>query len=94
MRILVNELLDWRGVPINLGRGKTHLVTYDILRDLAALNEGRDKRDQISYHSLRIHFQRHYSVAGITACRRTRMSKEFKEFKKACGDNGCRTPIE
>ena len=84
VRILVNELLDWRGVPINLGRGKTHLVTYaDILRDLEPVNEGRDKRDQITYDCLWVHAKRHYDLAGIAAYWRTRMSKEFKEFKKA-----------
>jgi hypothetical protein len=46
VRIFVNDLLDWHGAPIILGRGKTHVVTYaDILRDLAPLNEGRDRRD-------------------------------------------------
>ena len=35
VRVLVNELLDWHGAPIILGRAKTHVVTYaDILRDL------------------------------------------------------------
>jgi hypothetical protein len=62
VRILVNELLDWRGVPIILGRGKTHRITYD---------------------SLWIHAKRHYDLARIVAYRRTRLSKEFKEFKKA-----------
>src|SRR6185295_15950592 len=28
VRVLVNELLDWHGAPIILGRGKTHVVTY------------------------------------------------------------------
>ena len=84
MRVVVNELLDWHGVPINLGRGKTHRITLtEILRDLAPINEGRDNRDRITYDSLWIHFQRHYSLAGITAYRRTRTQKEFKEFKKA-----------
>ena len=27
VRVVVNELLDWRGVPVIQGRGKTHLVT-------------------------------------------------------------------
>ena len=32
MRFQVNQLLDWRGVPVFLGGSKTHLVTYaDIL---------------------------------------------------------------
>jgi hypothetical protein len=44
VRILVNELLDWRGVPVIRGRGKIHRITLtEILRDLAPLNEGRDK---------------------------------------------------
>jgi len=50
-----------------------------ILRDLAPLNEGRDKRDQISYHSLWVHAKRHYDLAGIVAYRRTRMHKEFRK---------------
>ena len=50
VRRLVNDLLDWRGVPIILGGGKRHRITYaDILRDLEPLNEGRDKRDRITY---------------------------------------------
>ena len=64
--------------------GKTHLVTYaDILRDLEPLNEGRDKRDRITYDSLWVHAKRHYDLAGIAAYWSARMSKEFKEFKKA-----------
>ena len=84
VRVVVNELLDWRGVPIILGRGKTHLDHLrEILRDLEPLNEGRDKRDRITYDSLWVHAKRHYDLAGIAAYWRTRMSKEFKEFKKA-----------
>lgn len=53
VRVLVNQLLDWHGAPIILGGGKTHAVTYaDILRDLEPLNEGRDKRNRITYDSL------------------------------------------
>jgi hypothetical protein len=53
VRIVVNELLDWRGVPIIRGRGKTHRVTLTgILRSLEPINNGRDKRDQITYDSL------------------------------------------
>jgi hypothetical protein len=86
VRVVVNELLDWRGVPVIQGRGKTHLVTYaDILRDLEPVNEGRDKRDRITYDSLWIHAKRHYELAGIVAYWRTRMSKEFR---KALRDNG------
>jgi hypothetical protein len=83
VRTLVNELLDWRGVPIVRGRGKIHRITLtEILRDLEPLNEGRDNRDRITYNSLWIHSRRHYNLAGIAAYWRTRMQKEFKEFKK------------
>ena len=84
VRIRANELLDWRGVPIILGRGRFHRITLtDILRDLAPLNEGRDKKDRITYDSLWVHCQRHYDLAGTVAYRRTRMAKEFKKFKEA-----------
>ena len=84
VRIVVNELLDWRGVPVVVGRGKTHRITYaEILRDLAPFNEGRDTKDRITYDSLWVHAKRHYDLAGIAAYRRNRMSKEFKEFKEA-----------
>jgi hypothetical protein len=78
VRVLANKLLDWHGTPIILGRGKTHLVTYaDILRDLEPLNEGRDKRDRITYDSLWVHAKRHYDPAGVTAYWTARMHKEL-----------------
>ena len=42
VRVRVNQLLDWHGAPIYLGRrGKAHAVTYvDILRELKPLNAG------------------------------------------------------
>ena len=95
VRVAVNDLLDWRGVPIILGRGKFHRITLtEILRHLAPLNEGRDDKDRITYDSLWVHFQRHYSLAGQVAYRRTQMSKEFRKFKEALRGNGCRAPIE
>ena len=88
VRVVVNELLDWHGVPILLGRGKTHLVTYaEILRNLEPLNEGRDERHRITYDSLWVHAKRHYDLAGTAAYWRTRMFKEFTEFKKALRGN-------
>ena len=57
--------------------------TQNILRDLEPLNEARDKKDRITYDSLWVHAKRHYDLAGIAAYSSTRMSKEFKEFKKA-----------
>jgi hypothetical protein len=78
VRVLVNKLLDWHGAPIILGRGKTHRITYaEILRTLEPLNEGRDKRDRITYHSLLVHAKRHYDLAGIAAYWRAQMHKEL-----------------
>ena len=86
VRVLVNTLLDWHGAPIILGRGKTHMVTYaDILRDLEPLNKGRDKKDRITYDSLRVHAKRHYDLAGLMAYWRARMRKELMN---ALGNNG------
>ena len=85
MRVLVNELLDWRGVPIISG-GSQDTPDHSPPRSCAWLepiNEGRDKWDRITYDSLWIHFQGHYSLAGITAYWGAQMSKEFKEFKEA-----------
>jgi hypothetical protein len=83
VRILVNDLLDWRGVPVFLEGGKTHRITYaDILQRLEPLNEGCDTRRRITYDSLWVHAKRHYDVAGIAAYR-TRTHKEFRKFKEA-----------
>ncbi len=85
VRIVVIELLDWRGVPIILGRSKIHQITLtEILRDLAPLNEGRDKKDRITYDSLWVHSRCHYDLAGIVAYRRTRWSEEFKKALRGC----------
>lgn len=76
---VVNDLLDWHGVPIRLARGKTHRVTYaDILRDLEPLNEGRDRGDRITYDSLWVHAKRHYDVEGIAAYWAGRITKELR----------------
>ena len=65
VRVVVNELLDWRGVPIIREGRKTHRITLtEILRDLAPLNEGRDKTDRLTYDSLCVHAKRHHGVAG------------------------------
>jgi hypothetical protein len=79
VRIFVNDLLDWRGVPIILGRGKIHRVTLtEILRTLEPLNEGRDNSDRITYDSLWVHAKRHYGLAGRVGYWSTRMSTEFR----------------
>jgi hypothetical protein len=64
VRVVANELLDWRGVPIFLGRGKFHRISLtEILRDLAPFNEGRDDRHRITYDSLWVHAKRHYGLS-------------------------------
>jgi hypothetical protein len=79
LRISVNELLDWRGVPVFLEGGKTHRITYtDILEKLEPLNEGRDGGDRITYSSLWVHAKRHYDIAAVAAYWRTQMVKEFR----------------
>jgi len=80
VRSLVNDLLDWRGTPIIRGRGKTHRVSYaDILRHLAPLNEGRDRRDRITYDSLWNHAKRHYDVIGTTAYFMAQVDKMLRD---------------
>jgi hypothetical protein len=90
LRILVNELLDWRGVPVFLEGGKTHRVSYaDILDKLEPLNEGHDEGDRITYSSLWIHAKRHYRIAAVAAYWRTQMVKELTSALR-----GVRTAIE
>lgn len=92
VRLQVNKLLDWRGVRIPVGRGKTNVVTYaSILRDLQPLNEGRDTGDRITYDSLWVHAKRHYDVNGISEYWNARIYKELRK-----GLRGRRTvrPIE
>jgi hypothetical protein len=59
-----------------------HLRRY--LRDLEPLNEGRHKKDRITYGSQWVHAKRHYDLAGATAYWRSQM---HKELMKALGDN-------
>lgn len=79
MRIQVSQLLDWRGIRVSLGRGKTHVVTYaSILRDLESLNECSGKSERITYDSLWTHAKRHYDIDGIVAYWSTRIYKELR----------------
>ena len=52
--------------------------TQNILRDVEPLDEGRDKRDRITYDSLWIHAKRHYDLAGIVAYWSARMYKDLR----------------
>ena len=53
VRILVNELLDWRGVPTILGRGKSYRITYDSLWVHAKRHY--DLAGQVAYRTIRTH---------------------------------------
>ena len=90
VRSLANELLDLRGIPIFLGRGRFHRITYaEILRDLAPLNEGRDQTDQISYHSLWVHAKRPCRDSGVPE------NPDVQRVQEGpAGITACRTPIE
>ena len=89
VRILVNELLDWRGVPIILGRGKTHRITLtEILRDLEPLNEGRDKKDQITYDCLWITPRATTTLPGQRPTGEPGCPRSSRSSRRPCGDNG------
>ena len=65
-------------------------ITYaDILRDLEPLNEGRDKRDRITYDSLWIHAKRHYDLAGESGLLENPDVQGVQEGP--AGITGCRT---
>ena len=51
LRRLVNQALDWRGVPIPEG-DKTYQISYRLIR--AWINKERPYADPISYDSLRM----------------------------------------
>ncbi len=68
IRNQVNELLKWHGVPIPMGGGKFHHVTYaSILRYLEPLNADRDGNGRITYASLWVHAKRHVDVVWTSA---------------------------
>jgi len=93
VRVAVNELLDWHGIPIILSRSKVRRITLtEILRHLAPLNEGSDTKDRITYDSLWVHFQRHYSLAGPGGVPESPDVQGVQEGP--AGITGCRTPIE
>ncbi len=81
MRRLVNDLLDWHGVPVTQeGGSKRHRITYtDILSKLEPLNESRDEKDRITHDSLWIHARRHYDLEGLAAYWSARMHRELRK---------------
>jgi hypothetical protein len=92
VRHLVNELLDWRGVPVFVEDGKTHRITLrDIIRAMEPLNQGRDPRDTITYSSLWVHTRRHHDIEGVAAYWSARM---YKELRNALGGRRSARPVE
>jgi hypothetical protein len=80
VRMLVNQLLDWRGVPTSFGQRTSHKVTYaDILRHLEPLNVGRDERDRITYDSLLVHAKRHCDPEALAVYWTARMPRELRK---------------
>jgi len=79
LRRFIDELLDWRGVSIPQGRGKSYRLTYaKILRTVEHLNIALDGKDRITYNSLWVHANRHYGPAGIVSyCRRGGVIRDF-----------------
>ena len=96
MRLCASSSMScWTGaVSPSFGRvDKTHRITLtEILRTLEPLNEGRDKRDQITYDSLWVHFP-----ASLRPCRESGLLENpdvqgVQEGPR--GITGCRTRIE
>jgi hypothetical protein len=81
MRRVVNDLLDWHGVPAMRedGSGLRRITYVDILGMLEPLNEDREERDRITYHSLRIHAKRHYEIEGILDYWTKRIPRELRK---------------
>jgi hypothetical protein len=63
LRVRVNGLLGWVGVPVPAGSGRTVIVGYtDVLQEV---NDGRDEVDLITIDSLKIHARRHYEIGAV-----------------------------
>jgi hypothetical protein len=83
LRRRVNQLLDWRGVPIPEG-GKTYRITsYRTI--LAWINKERPDADQITYDSLWIHSKRHHELAGVVAYWSARIENELRDALRQMG---------
>jgi hypothetical protein len=76
VRVLVNQMLDWHGVPVMVKGGRAHRLTYsDILRGLESLNQGLHSGERITYDSLWVHAQRHHALDGMVAFWSKRIEK-------------------
>jgi hypothetical protein len=80
VRVRVNELLDWHGVPIpnSWSRGQVKALTYsDILREV---NSGRDKANLITLASLKRHVKFHYDIEEVVNYWAAQMEKKLESF--------------
>ncbi|PBA29858.1 hypothetical protein CKJ65_18735 [Mycobacterium intracellulare] len=77
LRVRVNELLDWRRVPIRWRPSSAvSVVSYsDILREV---NGRRDEADRITHASLRIHAKCHYHFDAVVDYWAAQMDKKLR----------------
>jgi hypothetical protein len=74
VRIRVNKLLDWHGIPIILGPDKIHVVTYaDILRDLEPSIRGVARGARRRSRSLPVVVSRYRVIAPSNGIPRNRL---------------------
>lgn len=79
VRVLVNDLLPWRGVPIVVeSRAARPITLADIYRFLEPVNRERDQRSRITYASLWNHAKRHYELAGVATRQARRIDREIR----------------
>lgn len=83
IRVLVNALLDWRGVPVRMSDRQVRRVTYtDILGDLEPLNRDLYPWERITYASLWVHDKRHRELDGVVAHWSRRIDKELSKIAR------------
>lgn len=88
VRVFVNELLDWRGVPVSTGKRRLHRITYtDILHDLNSVNSALPDRDRITYSCLWVHAKRHQEADGVVTYWNRRFKKELRNLARAPGSS-------
>ena len=81
IRIRIDAMLEWVGIPVPLGPGKFHKITYrDILRDLEPLNARRPLKDRITYNSLLVHAKRHHDLKGLVDRWAHQVEKKFEDM--------------
>ena len=80
VRVLVNDLLPWRGVPIVVESKAPRPITLaDIHRLLEPVNLERDERSRITYATLWNHTKRHYELAGVATYWTRRLDRELSK---------------